>query len=273
MYSRDRRRLGTSRRDECAASLDKVPSSSALILAYPEVGAGGFTRHDGTIAFYQRVRALLRPDMTVLDFGAGRGRSVEDPVQYRRTLRTLRGSVTRVIGVDIDPVVLQNPTVDEARVVTPGNPLPLPSQSIDLVVSDFTFEHIADASWAASELTRVLRFGGWLCARTPNRWGYIGIGARLVPNRLHARVLRRLQPEKQEQDTFPTVYRMNTHRAIRRLFPEQDFDDHSFALNGDPAYCGSSRIALRIAAALVRLVPPPFETMLHIFMRRRETPT
>jgi hypothetical protein len=36
---------------------------------YPEIHAGGFTRHDQRIIFFARVNALLRKDMTVLDSG------------------------------------------------------------------------------------------------------------------------------------------------------------------------------------------------------------
>ena len=40
---------------------------------YPEYGAGGFSRCDLWVPFFTRVNALLRPDMTVVDYGAGRG--------------------------------------------------------------------------------------------------------------------------------------------------------------------------------------------------------
>ena len=33
---------------------------------------------DGTIEFYTRVNMLLESDMTVLDFGAGRGAALKD---------------------------------------------------------------------------------------------------------------------------------------------------------------------------------------------------
>jgi len=86
---------------------------------YPENRAGGFSRCDGTVQFYQRVRALLRPDYVVLDFGAGRGAAYyQDPSPYRKSLRNLRGEGRRVIGVDVDPVVSSNPCVDEAVAVS-----------------------------------------------------------------------------------------------------------------------------------------------------------
>lgn len=61
-------------------------TSPVLARLYPEVAAGGFSHVDGTVGFYRRVNALLRPDMTVADVGPGRGRSSEDQVAYRRSL-------------------------------------------------------------------------------------------------------------------------------------------------------------------------------------------
>ena len=54
----------------------------------PEISAGGFDRYDGTMQFYHRVNALLMPDFTVVDFGAGRGvNHIEDQIKYRRELQ------------------------------------------------------------------------------------------------------------------------------------------------------------------------------------------
>lgn len=85
---------------------------------YPEVRAGGFSHVDGNVDFYGRVNALLAPDMTIVDFGAGRGKdATDDPVAYRRGLRNLRGKVAEVVGVDTDPVVLTNVSLDRAIVI------------------------------------------------------------------------------------------------------------------------------------------------------------
>ena len=132
-------------------------------MRYTEVAAGGFTRLDGDVAFFGRVQALLSellPRAVVVDFGAGRGRASEDPVLYRRTLHDLRGVNRRVIGVDVDPVVLQNPLVDEAHTILPGGPLPFADGSVDVIVSDFTFEHIDTPTSVAREFERILKPGG-----------------------------------------------------------------------------------------------------------------
>jgi ubiquinone/menaquinone biosynthesis C-methylase UbiE len=147
--------------------------------------------------------------------------------------------------------------------------LPLNDSSIDLVVSDHTLEHVTDPGWVATELDRVLRSGGWLCARTPNRWGYIGLGARAVPNRLHEVVLRRLQPGKPREDTFPTAYRLNTPTALKRWFPPQHYHHIVYAADSEPQYVGRSMAACRLARAVQTLTPPPFRSTLYVFLNKR----
>ena len=250
-------------------------ATDVLRSLYPETAAGGFSRVDGTIAFYLRVGALLGdigPEAVVLDLGAGRGAFLDDPVRARRDLRRLRGRARRVIGIDVDDAVLGNPAMDEAHIVKVGDPLPVADLSVDLLVSDYTFEHIADPAWGAREIDRVLRTGGWLCARTPNRWGYIGVGARLVPNRLHVAMLRRLQPQKPAEDTFPTTYLLNTPHALRRWFPEERYEHLVWTMDNEPAYVGGSTAAARLNKALFSLTPPPLRSILFVFLRKRPEP-
>lgn len=224
---------------------------------FPETAAGGFSRVDGTVEFYTRVNALLRPDMTVLDFGAGRGAAIqEDPVPYRRSLRTLKGRCRRIIGVDVDGAIAQNPGLDELYVIEPGGRIPLEAESVDLIVSDATFEHITDPLSATKELDRVLKPGGWVCARTPNRWGYIALGARLIPNRWHVSVLRRLQPTRKEIDIFPTAYKLNTRKVLRRYFPPERYEHYCYGHFAEPAYFGTSKALWFFMLLVFRFTPP-----------------
>lgn len=243
--------------------------ASHLLALYPECDVGGFSRVDGTVAFYVRVHALLEPTAVVLDFGAGRGAYLEDPVQYRRELRVLRGRAARVIGVDIDDAVLTNEAVDERHLVQGGQTLPLSNHSIDLIVSDSTFEHVRDPGWVSRELDRVLRPGGWLCARTPNRWGYIGVGARIVPNSFHNRALLWLQPGKASKDTFPTTYKLNTPRQLIRWFPEVAYRHVVWASDSEPTYVGHSVLAARGMRALSAVTPRSLRSVLYVFLQKR----
>lgn len=249
---------------------DASASLAALAACFPEVRAGGYTAVDGTVEFYGRVHALLRPEMTVLDFGAGRGGGVsEDTCHYRRRLRMIRGQVAKVVACDVDEAVLSNPGVDEAVVIVPDAPLPFPDASFDLIVSDFVFEHIADPKMVSEELRRVLKPGGWLCARTPNRYGLVSLATRLLPNRLHALLLRRVQPDRDEVDVFPTVFRLNSQRALTRWFPPDVFDHCSYRYEPEPSYFFGRRWLLVLLLFINRLLPALMKTNFFIFLRRR----
>jgi SAM-dependent methyltransferase len=242
---------------------------SVLRRVYPEFGAGGFTRVDGSVEFYQRVNALLGPDATVLDLGAGRGVGGTDPVAYRQGLSDLRGRAGQVIGLDVDPVVHENPQLDRALLIGPDGSYPLPDASVDLVVSDWTFEHIDDPYTTVRELGRVLRPGGWVCARTPNKWGLIGMPTRVVPNRLHHAVLRWVQPRRKAVDAFPTRYRMNTRADLRALFPDRDWENCSYAVQCEPPYVADSVAVMRAVRTVQRVMPARMHDVLMVFMRKR----
>ena len=240
-------------------------------MRYPEIEAGGYSRVDGAVAFYGRVQALLadlEAPVTIVDFGAGRGRTADDPVAFRRQLQELRGPGRTVIGVDVDPVVTGNPRVDEGRVIGDDGVIPVDTASVDLVVSDWTFEHVDRADQAAAELDRILKPGGWICSVTPNKWGYIALGARLVPNRHHVGALHKLQPGKQEVDTFPTRYRMNTRRDLERLFPEPRFHLRAYTADAEPHQYGAGSKAVTALLGLVHRAPAPFKSVWMIFIQK-----
>jgi SAM-dependent methyltransferase len=237
---------------------------------YPECNAGGFSKVDGTIEFYTRVNSLLDKSMFVLNFGAGRGAAIlDDPVSYRRTLQVLRGKVAEVIGIDIDDVVRSNPDLDKAIVVSPDEPLPLADGTIDLVISDATFEHIDNPAHVSREMARLVRPGGWICARTPNLIGYIGLGANLIPNARHVKLLRHLQPDRKEIDVFPTRYKMNTVWAIKKYFPDDQWRHFIYTWNAEPAYFGSSKIAWLIMKSVFKFAPGSLGSTLMIFMQKK----
>ncbi len=236
---------------------------------FPETALDDFSRVDSAVEFYTRVGALLQPEMVAVDFGAGRGMWHADGTSAtRRRLQDLRGKAKWVIGLDVDPVVAENPSLDEAHVIDPHGALPLTDASVDMVVSDFTFEHVDDPGHVTRELDRILRPGGWICARTPNKWGYIGIGGQLIPNRLHVPWLTRLQPERKDIDVFPTRYRLNTAADLARYFPPSRFQQVVYTMPGEPSYAGGSPVLWNIVGVLQRLTPRAAQPMLLVFIRK-----
>lgn len=242
------------------------PTTTAL---YPEATVGGYSHLDVTVEFYTRINALLDTDSHVLDFGAGRAWWAVEPVpEVHRRLRWFKGRVARSAGTDVDPAVLENPALDEAHVVGIGEPLPFADATFDVVVADYVLEHVnpEHVQQVSAEIMRVLKPGGWFAARTPNKWGFIGIAARAVPNRLHTAVLKVLQPKRKAEDVFPVRYAMNTRRQLRRAFPGQHVV--VYGQTGEPAYFGTNVWVWRLVDLVSRFIPRRLAPTLTIFVRK-----
>ncbi len=221
---------------------------------------------DGTFMFYQHVQAcqIALGARRILDFGAGRGaalvKAMEEGRSYAVHLLDLRSLGAHVTACDIDDAVLGHPAADEKLLMESDTRLPFDDSSFDIIVSDFAFEHIARPEAIAAELVRVLRPGGTICARTPNRYGYVAIAASLLPEKLYARALKSAQPERADQDKFEVVYKMNDAASLRAIFPGCEVlvrYPHS-----EPSYYFGSRILRAAFVALHWILPRKLRTSL-----------
>jgi len=237
---------------------------------YPESRFGGYTDIDGTVAFFLRVNALTEASFAMLDIGCGRGAFDEDPVAIRRALRIFKGKAAKVIGIDVDQDAAANPHLDEFHLVGDG-PWPLPDDSVDICLCDSVLEHLETPSLLFSEARRVLRDGGYLCLRTPNVWGYVALISRMVPNRLHAKVLERAQESRKEEDVFPTYYRCNTIPKIRSMMKGHGFDSVVYGFTAEPRYLAFSRIAYGLGVLYQRLAPGFLAPVLFAYGRVHKT--
>lgn len=240
-----------------------------LNTVYPEIQFGGFTRSNMTILFLSRGQALARKASTILDIGCGRGQGIDDACEYRRGLRDMRGAGRRVIGIDVDPAASTNRFLDEFRQIGPDFRWPVEDASVDFAVSDYVLEHIPDPAAYLGELRRVLKPGGMFMARTPNRWSYIACASRLIPNRMHARVLKTVQDNRKEEDVFPTVYRMNTAGTLRGQLRAHGFDGVVYATEGEPTYMQFSHAAFWLMDKVHTVLPPLFRSTLIVLARKR----
>lgn len=233
---------------------------------YPETDYGGFTSVDGTIAFFLRVNSLLAPSFTVLDVGCGRGEYLQDAVTIRRNLRILKNKVLKVIGIDVDKAAASNPFVDEFRQMK-GDSWPVENDSVDLIVCDNVMEHILDPDLFFSEASRVLKNRGYCCIRTPNRWSYVAMIARLIPNRFHSSVTRMAQEERKDEDVFPTFYRCNSIRKIRKTMLRHGFECAIYGHEAEPSYLSFSRIAYGVGVMHQKLAPDFLKPVILAFGR------
>jgi SAM-dependent methyltransferase len=172
-------------------------------------------RKNGTKLFYSWVREHVAPNSTILNVGAG-------PAS-RNPVKTFRGEVARVVGIDIDPVVLTNEDLDEAF-VSDGMALPFGDCSFDIVLSDYVFEHVEFPGPFLREIHRVLKPGGSLFFRTPNKFHYVSLIGRCTPHWFHSLVANRVRGMPSDaHEPYETHYRLNSTADIRGLAARAKF--------------------------------------------------
>ena len=237
--------------------------------AYPESRFGGFTDVDGTVRFYTRVNALIEPSFVVLDLGCGRGAYQDDPIQYRKSLRVLQGKVDQVIGVDPDPAARKNPFIDEFHLLD-SEELPLDNSSVDLCVSDYVLEHVEHPEVFFSEISRVLKPGGYVCLRTTNAWHYVALIAQVIPERFHDTLIGTAQPGRKSKDVFETQYQCNTIRKVNNAMQQHGFKKTAvWGHEAEPSYFGFSKMAYKLGVLYSYVVPSYFKAVIYAFGQLR----
>ncbi|CAN5542419.1 hypothetical protein BH10BAC2_BH10BAC2_37580 [soil metagenome] len=238
---------------------------------YPESEILGYTFVDGTLAFYSSVRRVMgknKNEKVLLDLGCGRGAYVLEAGKtdnYLAEARNFKGEVKKVIGIDVDANAASNPSLDEFHLLEIGKPWPLESSSIDVCICDYVVEHVENTAFFFSELYRVMKKQGTACFRTPNKFGYMPIISSLVPNSLHARVLKKVQPDRKEEDVFPVVYKCNTRATFHRLLKENGFNSYVLHYESEPNYLKFSYISFAFGYYLHKILPKPLKATLFAF--------
>ena len=122
-----------------------------------------------------------------------------------------------------------------------------------MVFSDNVLEHLDEPLQVFREVARVLKPGGVFLFKTPNKWHYMPIIARLTPHGFHQYV-NRLRG-RAEVDTFPTRYRANCLGDINRLAAEAGLlVERVERIEGRPEYLRMTWPTYLVGLAYERLV-------------------
>lgn len=168
-------------------------------------GVPGFV--DGTSEFHRLCETYVPRRQRILEIGPGPDNC---------TSRFL-SSLGPVVGADITDELLANRWLSEAHVYD-GAVLPFQDCSFAVCVSDYVLEHIEQPAQHFREVARVLAPGGAYCLRTPNRWHYVTLAARMLPYCVHVLAANRLRAlPNNVREPYRTVYRANSMRLIRRM--------------------------------------------------------
>jgi SAM-dependent methyltransferase len=202
---------------------------------------------DGTLLFYSWLRKRTRNDFTALNIGAG-------PTADRK-VKSLKGEVKRVIGIDIDKAVLENEDLDQSMVIE-KNKFPFGDDYFDLAWADYVMEHVEDPMSFLCEVSRVLKPGASFFFRTPNKYHYVSLIGRMTPHWFHERVANRargLAPDAHEP--YPTYYRHNSRKEISDCARSAGFRVVELKfVESEPSYLVFNPLAFRIGIAYERFV-------------------
>src|SRR5256885_3725385 len=231
---------------------------------YPDVGNRTLSLLSAG-AFYGWVRQYTTAQTVMLNLGAG------GPAP-RHKIRVFKGEVARVMGADIDPEVLHNPELDEARIIPANGMLPFEDNIFDVVLSDWVVEHIANPFHFLGEVRRILKPEGSFFFRTPNKHHYVGLIARLTPHWFHELVANRARGmSTDDHEPWPTYYRLNSRKAIQAEGTHAGFRTVEVRMwEGPPGYLVFNSLPFVIGVAYERVVnryPALEELRANIFAR------
>ena len=192
---------------------------------------------------------------TVLDLGCSLGFFVEAALHH--------GAVS--VGVDIDvPGLVAARAARDPRATflcADGEALPLPDESVDVVVFNHIYEHVVDADLVMAEIRRVLRPDGVL---------YLGMANKLVVVEPHYKLpflswlpapaadayMRRFGP----MDAYHERFR--TYPGLLKMASGLTVHDYTFSILADAGAFAATDVVPRLAPRVFSALPAAVRTVL-----------
>lgn len=165
---------------------------------------------------------LLNKDADWLDLGCGHQLLPEWMPGWEQYEAQIMNAARSVTGIDLDVSAIRRHRHIARRVVGDLHHLPFKDDSFHLVTANVVVEHVADPALLLAEAHRILHPGGIFLFHTPNFLSYGTLIAALLPQ-IWKNKLALLLQGREEEDVYPTFYRINTRRKIEKFAHQSGF--------------------------------------------------
>lgn len=180
------------------------------------------------------ISKLVVPGCAWADVGCGRDIFPSFPERAQE----LAARAGYVYGIDPDPNIKQNKLINDGF-QGPVEDCPV-TRPFDLITLRMVAEHIAQPDRVLDRIAAMTKPGALVVVYTPNKWSPMSLGAAILPFRMH-HPLKHLLWKTEERDTFPTVFKLNTRRDLRRCFGRHGFTEVHFQYLDDCRVFGRYR--------------------------------
>lgn len=186
-----------------------------------------------SVAIYRNlILDSINKDSVVLEAGCG----------FSDSYRDIYSKAKQVIGVDINKKFLElNRSLDIKIQSNLENIPQVKSNSVDLIISSWVFEHLERPDRVFAEFSRVLKHGGKVIFLTPNKLNYVVILNRIIPNFLRKFFVGKMA-KNLVTDPMKTFYKVNSVAGIKKYAKRNGLKLEGVILNGDPTYIAINRL-------------------------------
>jgi len=187
----------------------------------------------------------------------------------RRLADVLSSRCRSLTGVDPDESIRRNKWVHEfiqRRLEEVDT-----DRRFDLISLRMVAEHIEDPEASVAKLSELTRDGVRVVIYTPSKWAPVSLIAAATPMWFHHAAKRALQGIAPE-DVFPTVYKMNTRKALNRIFGSHGFVEESFLYLNDCRALAAWRVTSLLELSCERVLrsiglPYPENCLLGVYRK------
>jgi SAM-dependent methyltransferase len=198
--------------------------------------------------YWSIIDGHLASNMMVLDIGAGK----------KSMLSLFVGRGITAVGLDVCHEALKSNEFLSYRVVGDAQRLPFKAGAFDFIVSQWLLEHLPSPQFFFKEACRCLRKGGSFAVVSNSLLCPLMLFNAVMPGKLRDGIKRKLLPKEVEEDTFPTFYRANTQRRLRRLVRSTELKEKFFIYASDLSFFIFNRILFAFWLVVDRLTEKKF---------------